>query len=185
MNPRNNHPEKDLKRSVTEGIVYVLLLVCVMFVVPRYVVQRTIIDGSSMENTFQDGDQLLVEKVTRYFTEFERFDIVVFQPDERGEGDQFIKRIIGLPGETVQIVEGQIFVNGELLPESFGKMPIVNAGIAAEPITLGEDEYFVLGDNREISLDSRYESVGAVHHSQMEGRVILQIYPFSAFGTVE
>ena len=185
MSLKNKRLIQTLKRPVLEGIMYVLLLVCVVFIVPRYIVQRTIVDGSSMENTFMHGDQLLVEKVTRYVTEFERFDIIVFQPDANVTGDQFIKRIIGLPGETIQIVDGQIYVNETVLPEEFGKMPIENAGIAAEPITLGPEEYFVLGDNRAISLDSRYESVGAVHHSQIEGRVMLQIYPFSKFGTVE
>ena len=132
-----------------------------------------------------DGDQLLVEKVTKYVIEYDRFDIIVFQPDYVAADGQFIKRIIGLPGETVQITEGQIYINGEVLAEQFGKTPIDNAGIAAEPVTLGTDEYFVLGDNREISLDSRYEVIGTVKQNQIEGRVILQIYPFSRFGTVE
>ena len=174
-----------IRRVIFEWLLYILLFLAAVIVVPRYIVQRTIVTGESMENTFWNGDQLLIEKVTRHFKEYERFDIVVFDPANDFSQGHYVKRIIGLPGETVQIIGENIYINGEVLVETFGKSPIVYAGLAAEPITLQEGEYFVLGDNRDISLDSRYESVGLVEQTQMEGKVILQIYPLSKFGMVD
>ena len=105
-------------------------------------------------------DNLIVDKITYRFREPERFDIIVF-PFEYEDNTFYIKRIIGLPGETVQIDrDGNIFINGEILEEGYGKEVIQEPGRAYEPITLGEDEYFVLGDNRNNSSDSRDMSVG-------------------------
>ena len=185
MNQKNSQWTEAVKPFLKECGKYALILICVLYLVPHFIVQRTLIDGSSMENTFMHGDQILVEKVTKYIMEYDRFDIIVFEPKYKAAEGQYIKRIIGLPGETVQIIDGKIYINGEVLTEQFGKDPIVYAGVAAEPITVGPKEYFVLGDNREVSLDSRYEVVGLVSHSQIEGKALLQIYPFSEFGTVE
>ena len=88
-----------------------------------------------------DGDQLIVDKLTYRFHDPERFDIIVF-PFRYKDNTYYIKRIIGLPGETVQIVDGEIYINGELLEESYGREVMQDAGLAAEPITLGDDEYF-------------------------------------------
>ena len=98
------------------------------------------------------------------------------------ENEYYVKRVIGLPGETVQIIGEEIYINGELLKEDYGKEPITNPGRAAEPITLGEDEYFVLGDNREVSLDSRYTQVGNVKRENIGGKAILRIWPLNQFG---
>ena len=185
MKQKNSQWTEAVKQLLKECGKYALILIFVLYLVPNFIVQRTLIDGSSMENTFQNGDQILIEKVTKYITEYDRFDIIVFEPKYPTAEGQYIKRIIGLPGETVQIIDGQIYINGEVLTEQFGKNPIIYAGIADEPITLGTKEYFVLGDNREVSLDSRYEVVGLVSHSQIEGKVLLQIYPFSKFGVVK
>lgn len=185
MNQKNSHWTEAVKPLLKECSKVALILICVLYLVPNFIVQRTLIDGSSMENTFQNGDQILVEKLTKYIMEYNRFDIIVFEPKYEAAEGQYIKRIIGLPGETVQIVGQQIYINGEVLIEQFGKDPIMYAGIADKPITLGAKEYFVLGDNREVSLDSRYEVVGPVSHSQIEGKVLFQIYPFSKFGIVE
>ena len=96
--------------------------------------------------------------------------------------DFYVKRIIGLPGETVQIVDDTIYINGEPLEENYGKDPIRNPGVAAEPFTLDDDEYFVLGDNREVSQDSRYEEVGNIKRDKIVGKAWLRIYPISKFG---
>ena len=175
------------KKKIVDTVILVAVAACILFVVPRYVMERVIVDGPSMENTLQDGDNILVEKVSRYFGALDRFDIVVFYPDEEAKetrGRYYIKRIIGLPGETVQIKENDIFINGELLSESYGATDMGHAGIAEQPVVLGDGEYFVLGDNRDISKDSRSESVGIVPVSRMEGKLVLRIFPFSEFGTV-
>ena len=110
---------------------------------------------------------------------------MVFYPQGDDTGDYYVKRIIGLPGETVQILDGAIYINGEKLDENYGKNSLVKAGIAAEPLQLGDDEYFVLGDNRLVSKDSRYSSVGLVKRKYIEGKVWLRIWPLEEFGKVE
>lgn len=135
-----------------------------------------------MESTLENGDQLIVENVSYYFHEPERFDVIVFPYNQ---GVSYIKRIIGLPGETIQIKEGVIYINGEALKENYGKDTIRDAGLAKKKITLEEDEYFVLGDNRNASIDSRRLEVGPVKRSKIKGKAWLRFYPFSSFGTIE
>ena len=150
-----------------------------------YVGQRTQVSGSSMETTLSDGDNLLVDKITYRFSEPKRFDIIVF-PFQYDTDTYYIKRIIGMPGETVQIdYDGNIYINGSLLEESYGREVIQNPGRAAEPITLGEDEYFVMGDNRNNSSDSRDPSVGNIHRKDIIGRAWVRIWPFSKFGVLK
>ena len=140
-----------------------------------------------METTLSDGDNLIVDKISYRFRDPQRFDIVVF-PFKYKENTYYIKRIIGLPGETVQIDEqGNIYINGEKLVESYGREIIKpeNVGIAAVPIVLGEDEYFVMGDNRNNSTDSRTEIVGNIHRDEIIGRAWIRIWPFSKFGVLK
>lgn len=175
------------KRKIVETVVLAAVVFLVLFLLPRYVIERVIVDGPSMETSLQDQDNILVEKVSRYFGALDRFDVVVFYPDEESKhtkGRYFIKRIIGLPGETVQIVNGKIYINGEELEESYGSTQMGHAGLAAEPIKLGEKEYFVLGDNRVISKDSRSSQVGIVPRSRIEGKLVLRLFPLRKFGTV-
>ncbi len=174
-----------LRNSIIELCVYIaIIIICVAFV-PKYVLQRTIVDGKSMMNTLKNGENLLVEKVSYHFTDPDRFDVIVFYPHGRESSDYYIKRVIGLPGETVQIKGEDIYINDEKIEENFGKDPIMDPGIAEKPIKLGDDEFFVLGDNRTVSEDSRYEEVGPVKRENIEGRAILRIYPLSEFGTFE
>ena len=131
-----------------------------------------------METTLQDGDNLITDKLTYHFVEPKRFDIVVF-PFKENKNQLLIKRIIGMPGETVQIIEGKVYINGYELNENYGNAIIESAGLASEPITLGEDEYFVLGDNRNNSQDSRFESVGNIKRSDLIGRAWVRIWPLN------
>ena len=167
---------------VREGIIYLLLILLCVFVIPKYVVQRTVVSGASMEDTLHDGESLLVEKISYRFTDPERFDVVVFYPDEEEQTEYYVKRVIGLPGETIQITGDDIFINGELLEEDFGKQEMVYSGIAEDAFLLGEDEYFLLGDNRYISFDSRYEEVGAIHKEMIAGKAIVRIWPLNKIG---
>ena len=165
--------------------IYLLIVLVMTFLVVTYVGQRTKVSGASMEPTLSDGDNLLVDKISYRFSEPERFDIIVF-PFRYAEQTYYIKRIIGLPGETVYIDdEGQIFINGELLKEAYGKEVIVDPGTAYEMLTLGEDEYFVLGDNRNNSSDSRDPVVGNIHRDELIGKAWMRIYPFSKMGMIK
>lgn len=180
--------EDDEKRNPLKELVgmliYMGIVLGVTFLIITFVGQRTHVSGESMENTLDDGDQLIVDKITYRFRDPERFDIIVF-PFHYKENTYYIKRIIGLPGETVQIADGMIYIDGKILEESYGREVMQDPGIAAEPITLGEDEYFVLGDNRNQSSDSRDPSVGLIHKDEIIGRAWLRIWPLDSFGILE
>ena len=170
-----------IKKLLLELAFYLVLIFVCIYIVPTYIVQRTVVDGPSMENTLYDEESLIVEKVSYRFVDPNRFDIVVFYPYGREDKENYyVKRIIGLPGEKVQIIGSDIYINDEKLEENFGKDPITDPGIASEPIVLGEDQFFVLGDNREVSEDSRI--FGPVDSINLEGQVVLRIFPFDRFG---
>ncbi len=179
-----------IKKNNTKSIIYdlifyaVLIFVCI-YIIPNFVLQRTIVDGSSMESTLHNGDHLYVEKLSYRFDALNRYDIIVFYPYSRDNEEYYVKRIIGLPGETIQIIDSDIYINGEIIEEDYGNEPLENPGRAAEPITLSEDEYFVLGDNRNISKDSRSEEVGNVRKENIGGRAFFRIKPFDKFGTID
>lgn len=176
--------EKSVLHETISFIIYIGIVFLLTYLVIHYVGQRTQVSGSSMEATLSDGDNLIVDKISYRFHDPERFDIVVF-PYKYEKNTYYIKRIIGLPGETVQIDEaGTIYIDGAELKESYGREVILNPGEADEPIKLGEDEYFVLGDNRNASSDSRDPSVGKILGEDIVGRAWVRIYPFNKMGFI-
>ena len=186
---RNDNIEKEEKKSgalreILSMIGWILFIFCLVFLVTTYVGQRTRVEGHSLEPALSDGDNLIVDKISYRFHDPERFDIIIF-PYQWEPNTYYIKRIIGLPGETIQIDdEGNIYIDGEVLQEHYGLERIKNPGSAREPITLGEDEYFVLGDNRNNSEDSRFTQVGVIHRDDIVGRAWLRIYPFDRIGFI-
>ena len=184
MSRRRRRREPGIIREILGWIFYIIVILVLTYVIITYVGQRTSVSGSSMETTLSDGDQLLVDKLSYRFQNPKRFDIIVF-PYQYEENVYYIKRIIGLPGETVQVKDGYVYINGEKLESDiYGKEVMQSAGIAAEPITLGDDEYFVLGDNRNNSSDSRDPSVGILKRKDLLGRAWVRIYPFDKVGVI-
>lgn len=177
--------DKDKQRGVLRElfsmVLYLVLVLILTYLVVNYVGQRTEVSGLSMEYTLSDKDNLIVDKISYRFMEPKRFDIIVF-PYQHAKDTYYIKRIIGLPGETVQIVDGDIYINGKILEESYGKEVIESPGIASEEINLTDNEYFVLGDNRNASSDSRDPSVANIKRNDIIGRAWLRIWPFRNFG---
>ena len=172
-----------LLQEILNVSLYLLIVLILTLLVVRFVGERTRVNGDSMETTLSDGDNLIVNKIQYRFSQPERFDIVVFSFKYANQ-TYYIKRIIGLPGETVQIKDSVIYINDEPLEESYGIEAMKDAGMASEKIKLGKNEYFVLGDNRNRSVDSRDPSVGAVAKSSIIGKAWLRIYPFYKFGGV-
>lgn len=175
---------KKLKEILSTSL-YLLIVLVLTFLVVTYVGQRTKVSGSSMEPMLSDGDNLIVDKISYRFSEPERYDIIVF-PFRYAEKTYYIKRVIGLPGETVYIdEEGSIFIDGKLLEENYGKEVITDPGRAFEPVVLGEDEYFVMGDNRNNSSDSRDPVVGNIHRNEFIGKAWMRIWPISKMGLIK
>ena len=142
------------------------------------------VSGQSMEPTLSNGDNLIVDKISYRFRDPQRYDIIVF-PYKYEEDTYYIKRIIGMPGETIQVIGGYVYINGELLESDiYGAEPMESGQLADQPITLGDDEYFVLGDNRNHSSDSRDPSVGVLKRSDLLGRAWVRIYPFDKIGFI-
>lgn len=174
-------------REIISTILYLAILCAAVYFILHYVGQRTVVRGDSMDTTLSDGQNLIMDKLSYHFRDPERYDIVIFPgPEEYGEHPYYIKRVIGLPGETVQIKKGKVYINGKKLKSDiYGITKYIDEpGIAEEALELGKDEYFCLGDNRPVSYDSRYEEVGPVHRSEIIGKVWIRIWPLTKFGKV-
>ena len=164
--------------------VYILGALLAAFLIVRFVGIRTEVHGNSMNDTLVNGENLIVDKISYRFSNPARYDVVVF-PYRHDKSVHYIKRVIGLPGETIFIdKDGNIFINDILLNESYGREVIRDPGRAAEAITLGLDEYFVLGDNRNNSSDSRDPAVGNILRSELVGKAWVRIWPLSRIGFI-
>lgn len=176
---------KKVAKEIFDTVIYlgVVFLLTLLFI--TFVAQRTRVIGSSMNPTVYDSESLILEKVSYRFHDPERFDIVVF-PYQHGDKQNFIKRVIGLPGEKVRIdYDGNIYINGEILEEDYGAEVIEDPGLAVNEFTVPEGEFFVLGDNRNHSMDSREVSVGTIKKKQILGRAVLRIFPLTKFGGIK
>ena len=174
---------KSILKELMGWLLYIIIIVGAAYLIVTFVGQRTQVSGSSMETTLSDGDQLIVDKMSYRFRDPKRYEIIVF-PYQYEPNTYYIKRIIGLPGETIQIIDGYIYIDGEQLDEHYGNELMNDPGIAAEPVTLGEDEYFVLGDNRNNSQDSRAVNVGVIHRKDILGRAWIRIWPLDSMGVI-
>ena len=174
---------KSIFKEILDWVIYIGIILLFTYLIITYVGVRTRVSGQSMQPTLHDGDNLLGDKLTYRFRDPKRYEIVVF-PYKYEEDTYYIKRIIGLPGETVQIIDGYVYINGEKLKKDYGAEVMQDSGIAEEPITLGEDEYFVLGDNRNHSSDSRVPNVGVLKRKDLLGRAWVRIWPLDRIGVV-
>lgn len=161
-------------RDIAIAVILVLLIF-------NFVGQKTNVVGVSMEPTLYDGDQLVIDKLSYRFGEVERFDIIVFPYEPKL---YYIKRVIALPGEEVNIEDGRVYVDGQVIDDAYG-FDIINQYGNNLPLVVPEDEYFVMGDNRNKSADSRYMDVGTIKEDEIIGKAIVRIWPLSTLGALE
>lgn len=175
-------PKPNIKKNLIAFGICIVVAIGIALFITNFVASHTKVEGTSMEATLDDGDDIIVEKVSYLTSDPERYDIIVFR---ESESIHYIKRVIALPGETIQITEGKIYINERAVFDAYGNAKMEDGGIAEKPIKLGKDEYFVLGDNRNASKDSRDKEVGVIKRDQIIGKAWLRVLPFDHFGKLE
>lgn len=162
------------------AIALIIAIVIVQFVKP------TIVKQSSMEPNFHDRDYLFVSKQAYRFDEPQRGDVVVFDSslvDEEGNDKLLIKRIIGLPGEKLDIIDEKVYINDVMLDETYTMDGTTYGDIT--DLVIPDGKYFCMGDNRDVSIDSRDPAVGCVDERQLVGKVFFRLFPFQAAGMIQ
>lgn len=167
-----------------QNLMTLVIAVVVVFLLERFVLMPTRVSGVSMYPTFQSGDFLLVNRMAYVVGEPKRFDIIVFEETRDDKEELLIKRVIALPGETVMVSDSKIIVDGEELEEYFYLDHTFDGKDMTGPVVLGEDEYFVMGDHRQVSLDSRSDKIGTIHKSQIVGEAVFRLFPLKDFGVL-
>lgn len=169
--------------------VEIALVILIAWLIVRFAMKPASMIGSSMEPTLYNGEDVIINKTSYAVLTPKRHAVIAFYPEQK-EGDEtvfddssiLIRRVLGLPGETVQIKNGHLWIDGEEIEEKYQYEPMVSAGRASSEIRLAEDEYFVLSDNRTDMDDSRNTSFTVVKKENIIGKVILSLNPFSLIG---
>lgn len=180
-----NAAENKKMKSILLWVFEIAVVLVLAALVSIFFCQSIVMQEGSMEPTLATQDKILINKVAYKFKDPQRGDIIAFKNSPEDHASIHIKRIIGLPGEKIQIKDGQILINGKTYMEKKDFPQITNGGLAEQTITLGKNEYFVLGDNRNNSEDSRYGDVGNVNGKYIVGKLWFVISPQSKFGFLE
>lgn len=166
-------------KKISIWALELLLVIGLAYFITNYAVEKTTMRGDSMEPILQNEDEILINKFAYRFTAPKRFDIIIFKQNGKEHSFYNIKRIIGLPGEKIAIKDGTVYVNGKKLKEKIEVDSMLTAGVAEDEIKLDENEYFVLGDNRNNSEDSRFTSLGNVVRQDIIGKAWVRLDPFN------
>jgi len=160
-------------------VAEIIAVIFLAYFIVHYAIEKTDMIGASMETTLSNSNPIIINKFSYRFSDPKRFDVVVFKQSGKEHSYYNIKRIIGLPGETVLLKEDHIYIDGEVIEDIILVEPMVNYGLAKEEILLEENEYFVLGDNRNNSEDSRFASVGNILADDIIGKASIRFSPFN------
>lgn len=182
------------KNEFFEWIKVLTLAVLIAVGIRFFLMTPIVVNGASMMPTLEDGDKLIINKIGPKLSDYDRFDIIVFKSPD---GPNYVKRVIGVPGDRIEYIEDELFINGEKFEEPYlddYKAALIDSGTLTEDFrmeeylgetTVPEDSYFVLGDNRRVSNDSRYPAVGFIPKDVILGRAELVFWPFDNFGTLK
>ena len=180
-----DYDRKERKSKIVKIILKALLWIVILsgavaaaWALTTYCVELTNMTGNSMEETLLEGDRILINRMSYINSDPERFDVIVFEKNGKEHSYYGIRRVIGLPGEKVQIIEGYVYINDEKLEEPYNLEPMNVSGLAGEALILDEDEFFVLGDNRNKSEDSRFTSMGNVAREEIIGKAWIRTNNF-------
>lgn len=158
-------------------------VILVMLLFSHYIVQLTVVAGHSMEPTLADGDLIILDKISSRLVNYQRDDIIVF-PVPADQDKNYIKRIVGLPGDKIDIIDQCLYVNDQKLSGK-NNQTIYSKGDMPFPLTVPKDLFFVLGDNRGNSKDSRLTEIGLIKESEILGKTWIRLFPISKFGRIE
>ena len=176
------YEDNSILRTIVHWIVDIAVVISFAWFLVFGYLNQTIVTGHSMSPTLEADDMCLVDRVAYSVGDPRRFDIVLFEREDTGQFN--IKRVIGLPGETVQIMNGMVYINGEALSDPrVGHISL--AGIAENPVVLQEGEYFLIGDNADSSEDSRFANIGNVKRGNIQGKIWFRIRPLDGLGFIE
>jgi signal peptidase I len=180
---RNNKMSNSIIKEIREWILSIIIAAVIAFSIKAFVFDIIEVSGTSMVPTLHHNDTLAIEKISLYTHSLQRGEIVIFDPGSKGVGI-YIKRIIGLPGDTVEIKDGYVSVNGQRLEENYLRPgTVTEAGNEGGTIKVPDGEIYVLGDNREISEDSRY--IGTVPIKSLKGHALYRVFPFNQMSTIK
>lgn len=182
LQAKEKFEENEKLRRVLGWVFQIVVTLVFAAVVAIAMFQSVTMQESSMEPTISVGDRFFMDKVSYKLSSPQRGDIIVFKTNASDDAALHIRRVIGLPGETIQIADGRILIDGETYREGKDFPTISNPGLAENPVTLESGEYFVLGDNRNNSEDSRYGDIGTVKKRYIVGKVWFTISPLSKIG---
>ena len=174
--------ETNLLRRIVNWVVDVVVVIAIAWFTVYAFGTQIPVSGNSMQPVLESGNVVLMNRIIYNFTNPKRFDVVIFQ---REDEKMNMKRIIGLPGETVQIKDGVIFVDDSPLDTEERLSKVSLAGLAENPVILSDNEYFLLGDNRDSSEDSRFVNIGNVNRRQILGKVWIRIFPVVDLGLID
>ncbi len=178
-----NIKKTDKKQEIKELFITFIACVALFVFIRAFIAVPVVTNGESMSPTLVHGDMIIVEKLSYIFSEPKKDDIIVF-PYPADPNKEYIKRVIGVPGDEIDVIDSNIIINGEQWDDPFALSPLP-LGDTQFPLVVGEDEYFVLGDNRIVSHDSRYSEVGLIKKDDILGHAFFVFYPFNRMGLVD
>lgn len=176
---------KEFISAAGQWLIAILVVVVLGYAIVRFGFQSVTMVGQSMSPALENHDVVFINKIMYAFQSPKRYDIIAFKKKDDEDGYFNIKRVVALPGETIRIEEGKIFINGEERVDVPFEDLIMTEGLAVDELTLGESEYFVIGDNCNNSEDSRFVNIGNVTESEISGKVFFRISPRTRIGFVE